>query len=423
LESSDLVGADGARSARIGPVEFVALMGTLTALIALSIDMILPALPAIGADLRVGHANDTQFIVSLLFLGFGLGQFLYGPVSDSVGRKPAVYAGLVLFAAGSALALAARTFPVMLAGRVLQGLGVAGPRTMTIALVRDRFEGHVMARVMSFVMAVFILVPVIAPSLGQAVLAASSWRAIFGLYLTLAVVVLVWFGVRQEETLPPDRRRAFSAAMLAIAAREVFTHRVALGYTVAAGLMYGAFIGYLTSVQQILQQQYALGPRFPLYFATLAIALGTASLCNARLVGRYGMRHLSDWAARLVTCVSIPFAAFAISRSGQPELWTLMVYLMTSFFGIGLLFGNLNALAMQPLGHIAGTGAAAVGGLQTLISLSLGTAIGQSYDGTVIPLVAGFAILSVLAMIAMYWAEPSHRRSFQASLIQTTRGK
>jgi DHA1 family bicyclomycin/chloramphenicol resistance-like MFS transporter len=414
---------NGARAARIGPVEFVGLMATLTALIALSIDMILPALPAIGAALRVRHANDTQFIVSLLFLGFGLGQFLYGPVSDSVGRKPAVYVGLALFAAGCTLALVARTFPVMLAGRVLQGLGVAGPRTMTIALVRDKFEGHLMARVMSFVMAVFILVPVIAPSLGQAVLAIASWRAIFGLYLTLALVVLVWFGWRQEETLTRDRRRTFSAAKITTAAREVFTHQVALGYTVAAGLMYGAFIGYLTSVQQILQQQYALGARFPLYFATLAIALGAASLCNARLVGRYGMRRLSVWAVRLVASVSIPFAAFAISRSGQPELWTLMLYLIAAFFGIGLLFGNLNALAMQPLGHIAGTAAAAVGGLQTLISLSLGTAIGQSYDGTVVPLVAGFAILSVLAMIAMYWAEPLRRGDFQTSLIHPTGGK
>ena len=396
---------DGARSARIGPVEFVGLMATLTALVALSIDMILPALPAIGSTLSVHHANDSQFIVSLLFLGFGLGQFLYGPVSDSVGRKPAVYAGLALFAAGCTLALAAQTFPVMLAGRILQGLGVAGPRTMTIAMVRDKFEGHVMARVMSFVMAVFILVPVIAPSLGQAVLARSSWRAIFGLYLTLALVVLVWFGSRQEETLSRDRRRAFSAAKIASAAREVFTHRVALGYTVAAGLMYGAFIGYLTSVQQILQQQYALAARFPLYFATLAIALGAASLCNARLVGRYGMRVLSVRAVRLIAFVSIPFAGFAISRSGHPELWALMLYLMAAFFGIGLLFGNLAALAMQPLGHIAGTGAAVVGGLQTLISLALGTAIGQSYDGTLLPFTTGFLLCSLAALAVVLIVE------------------
>jgi DHA1 family bicyclomycin/chloramphenicol resistance-like MFS transporter len=400
---------NGAQSTALGPVEFVALMATLTALVALSIDMILPALPAVGATLGVRHANDVQFVVSLLFLGFGLGQFLYGPVSDSVGRKPAVYFGLALFSAGCTLALTAQTFPVMLAGRVLQGLGVAGPRTMTIALVRDRFEGHVMARVMSFVMAVFILVPVIAPSLGQAVLGVAGWRSIFGLYLTLALAVTVWFGWRQEETLPPARRRSFSAAEIVRAAREVLTHRVALGYTVAAGLVYGAFIGYLSSVQQILQQQYALASRFPLYFSMLAISLGAASLCNARLVGRYGMRPLAASALRLVAAVSIPFAGVVISRSGQPPLWALMLYLLTTFFGIGLLFGNLAALAMQPLGHIAGTGAAVVGGLSTLISLALGTLIGQSYDGTVVPLVSGFAILSVLAMAAMAWAEPAGR--------------
>jgi DHA1 family bicyclomycin/chloramphenicol resistance-like MFS transporter len=402
---------NGAKPTSLGPVEFVALMGMLTALVALSIDMILPALPAVGATLAVRHANDVQFVVSLLFLGFGFGQFLYGPVSDSVGRKPAVYFGLGLFSAGCLLALTAQTFPVMLVGRVLQGLGVAGPRTMTIALVRDRFEGHVMARVMSFVMAVFILVPVIAPSLGQAVLGVAGWRAVFGLYLALALVVTVWFGWRQEETLPAARRRPFSGADIARAGREVLTHRVALGYTVAAGLVYGAFIGYLSSVQQILQQQYALASRFPLYFSMLAISLGAASLCNARLVGRYGMRPLAASALGLVAAVSIPFAGVVISQAGHPPLWSLMLYLLATFFGIGLLFGNLTALAMQPLGHIAGTGAAVVGGLSTLISLALGTAIGQSYDGTVVPLVSGFAILSVLAMLAMAWAQSAARPS------------
>jgi DHA1 family bicyclomycin/chloramphenicol resistance-like MFS transporter len=397
--------APGARSQAIGFGEFVALMATLTALVALSIDMILPALPAIGSTLGVRRANDTQLIVSLLFLGFGFGQFFYGPVSDNVGRKPAVYVGLVLFSVGCTLALAAQTLPVMLAGRTLQGIGVAGPRATTMALVRDKFEGHSMARVMSLVMAVFILVPVIAPTLGQLVLGVSGWRTIFALYLALALVVLIWFGWRQEETLAPERRIPFSAKAIATAAREVLTHRLALGYTVGAGLVYGAFIGYLTSVQQILQQQYALGTRFPLYFATLAIALGGASLCNARLVGRYGMRRLSGWALRLVAILSIAFAGIAVTQSGHPELWALMAYLLTTFFGIGLLFGNLNALAMQPLGHIAGTGAAVVGGLSTLISLSLGTVIGQSYNDTVVPLVAGFAILSVLAIITIRWAE------------------
>jgi DHA1 family bicyclomycin/chloramphenicol resistance-like MFS transporter len=397
------------RSSIPGFGEFVALMAIMTALVALSIDMILPALPEIGAALGVQRANDRQLIVSLLFLGFGLGQFFYGPVSDSVGRKPAAYLGLALFSAGCVLALTARTFPTMLAGRVLQGVGVGGPRAVTIAIVRDKFEGSAMARVLSLVMAVFILVPVIAPTIGQAILGVAGWRAIFGVYLTLGLVLFVWFGWRQEETLTPARRIPFSAGKIAQVAREVVTNRLALGYMVAAGLVYGAFIGYLSSVQQILQQLYGLGPRFPLYFATLAIALGGASLCNARLVGRHGMRALAGRALVALFVVSVIFLAIAASRAGRPSLWALIAYLLASFFGIGLLYGNLISLAMQPLGRNAGIGAAVVGGSSTLISLALGTVIGQSYDNTVLPLVAGFAILSGASLVVIRFAEWGHQ--------------
>jgi MFS transporter, DHA1 family, multidrug resistance protein len=392
-------------SRTIGLGEFVGLMATLTALVAMSIDMVLPALPAIGATLGVERANDNQLIVSLLFLGFGLGQLFYGPLSDSTGRKPAAYIGLVLYTIGSVLALAARTFPLMLAGRFLQGLGVAGPRTITLALVRDRFEGREMARVMSLIMAVFILVPVVAPALGQAILGAAGWRAIFGVYLAMGLIASVWFGARQEETLASSHRMPFSLRRMAIAAREVLTTRTSVGYMVGAGFVFGAFLGYLTTAQQILQEQYALGTRFPLYFAVLAISIGGASLVNARLVVRYGMRVLSDWSLRGICVVSVVFTAIASVLSGHPPLWMLMTYLIVSFFGIGLLFGNLNALAMQPLGHIAGTGAAIVGATSMLISLALGTWIGQSYNGTVLPLVIGFAVLSACAIAASWWAE------------------
>ena len=400
----------------IGLGEFVGLMATLTALVALSIDMILPALPAIGATLGVERANDNQLILSLLFLGFGLGQFFYGPLSDASGRKPAAYIGFVLFTVGCLLALFARTFPMMLVGRFLQGVGVAGPRTITLALVRDRFEGREMARVMSLIMAVFILVPIVAPALGQAILGVSGWRTIFGFYLAMGLLATVWFALRQEETLPSSRRISFSLTRMVAAVREVVTTRRSIAYTIAAGFVFGAFLGYLTSAQQILQEQYVLGAQFPLYFAMLAIAIGGASLVNAGLVMRYGMRALSSWSLRSICVVSIVFTAVASLSSGHPPLWMLMTYLMVAFFGVGLLFGNLNTLAMEPLGHIAGTGAAVVGATSMLISLVLGTWIGQSYNGTVLPLVVGFAVLSACSIVAAWWAESGESRRPAAEL-------
>ena len=392
-------------SSRLGFREFVALMAMMTALVAMSIDMVLPALPAIGSSLGVERANDNQLVISFLFFGFGLGQIFYGPLSDNTGRKPAAYAGLGLFIGGSALALASTSFPMMLTARFLQGLGVAGPRTMTIAMVRDRFEGRSMARVMSFVMSVFILAPVIAPALGQGILMVSGWRMIFGVYLTLAVIVCAWFGLRQEETLAPERRIPFSVRRISQALQSVLTNRLALGYTIATGFVFGAFMGYLISAQQILQEQYALGALFPIYFSALAIGVGGSSLANARLVMHHGMRRLSVFGLRTIGVLSVAFLALAYTFAGHPPLWMLMTYLMLVFFCIGLLFSNLNAMAMQPLGHVAGTGAAVVGSLSTLNSLVLGTLIGQSYNATILPLVAGFAALSILAMLAMRWAE------------------
>ena len=398
--------------------EFVALMATLTALVALSIDMVLPSLPAIGASLGVARANDNQLVVSLLFLGFGVGQFFYGPFSDAAGRKPAAFLGLTVFTAGCSLALLAQTFPMMLAGRLLQGLGVAGPRTITIALVRDRFEGREMARVMSLVTAVFIIAPIVAPQIGQVVLEHFGWRAVFVVYLVMGVVTSAWFGLRQEETLPPQRRVPFSLPRLAAAARAVVTSRMTVCYTVASGFVFGAFLGYLTSAQQILQEQYALGSRFPLYFSLLAVGIGGASLTNARLVLRYGMRPLSQWALWGIFMLSVAFTGISILAGGHPSLWLLMTYLMVSFFGIGLLFGNLTTLAMQPLGAIAGTGSAIVGATSMLISLTLGTAIGQIYDGTVVPLVAGFAVLSFCSIVTARFAEAGEAPAGNAASAQ-----
>ena len=389
----------------IGFVEFVALMAMMTALTAMSIDAMLPALSEIGLDLGVQRANDNQLVISLLFLGMAVGQMFYGPLSDSIGRKPTIYIGFGLFAAGCLLAMLTTSFQMMLVGRTLQGLGAAAPRIVVVALVRDQYGGRAMARVMSFVMAVFILVPVVAPAFGQAVLLVAQWRAIFGVYLLLVLVIGFWFAWRQPETLPPDRRIPFSLIRIGRAIREVVTHRAALGYTITAGLASGAFIGYLNSAQQVFQEQYGLGRLFPLYFALLALALGSASMMNARLVMRFGMRALSFRALLGIITLSSIILGITMVTAGQPPLGLLTLYFLLTFFCVGILFGNLNALAMEPLGHIAGVGAAVVGSLSTLVSLFLGTLIGQSYNGTVFPLVGGFALLSLAALGVMRWVE------------------
>lgn len=385
--------------------EFVALMAFMTALVALSIDAMLPALGDIARDLAAPRTNDSQLVISVLFFGLAIGQIAYGPFSDSAGRKPAIYTGFGIFIVGCLLALFATDLRTMLIGRFLQGIGVAGPRSVTIALVRDLYEGRVMARVMSFVMTVFILIPIVAPLLGQAIVLVAHWRGIFVLYLLLAVGIGGWFALRQPETLTIEHRIPFRPGRISHAFREVFTNRIALGYTIIAGLISAPFIGYLNSAQQIFQGLYSLGAQFPFYFAILAVSLGAASFSNAQLVMRFGMRMLSRWSIIIIGIAGILFFVFALAMAGHPPLWTLMGYLLLTFFAVGILFGNLNARAMEPLGHIAGVGAAVVGSLSTLLSALLGAVIGQSYNGTVLPLVGGFVLVSIVSLLVMRWAE------------------
>jgi DHA1 family bicyclomycin/chloramphenicol resistance-like MFS transporter len=344
-------------------------------------------------------------VISVIFLGLAVGQLFFGPLSDSIGRKPALYAGYGLYIAGALMSASAPSFQVMLMGRLLQGFGLSAPRAVTLALVRDRYKGRAMARVMSFVMTVFILVPMIAPTLGQAILLFSSWRSIFVSFVLMALLTLVWFGLRMPETLAPEHRAPFSLRRIVEATLEIVRNRTALGYTVSAGLVSGAFLGYLNSSQQILQEQYALGELFPLFFALFAGSVGLASLLNTRLVTRFGMRFLVRWSLTLIVGLSMLAFAIALLAAGQPPLWFLAAYIMTTFFCIGILFGNQNSLAMEPLGHLAGIGAAIVGSLSTFISTPLGTIIGQSYNGTVVPLVGGMAILSGLSILVVHWAE------------------
>ncbi|TLU83913.1 MAG: multidrug effflux MFS transporter [Chlorobium sp.] len=390
---------------QLGFAEFISLTAMMMSLVALSVDTMLPALSEIGRDLGVIDNNSSQLIISLFFLGMASGQLLYGPFSDYAGRKPSIYVGYGLFIAGCLLSLFATTLPVMLAGRFLQGFGTAGPRIVSIAIVRDRYEGSAMARVMSFVMTVFIIIPIIAPALGQGMLLLAGWRAIFASFLILALLTLVWFILRQPETLSKEKRVPFSFKRLIGTVMIIFSNRSAMGYTVTAGLVFGFFLGYLNSAQQIFQEEYALGAKFPLYFAFLALSIGGASLFNARLVLHHTMQSLSQRALVSISALSSGFFLLALWCHGQPPLWTLMAYLFATFFGTGILFGNLNALAMESLGKIAGIGSGVIGSLSTFISLIAGTTIGQSYNGTVLPLTAGFFMLSLASLAAMRWAE------------------
>lgn len=385
--------------------EFVTLMALMIALVALAIDAMLPALPIIGEELGATHENDSQLIVSLLFLGMALGQLFFGPLSDSIGRKTALSAGLGLFVVGSMISMFAETFTLVLVGRFVQGLGVAGPRSVSLALIRDQYEGRAMARVMSFVMTIFILVPVIAPTLGQAILMVANWRAIFAVLAVMALMLFGWFALRQPETLLPAHRMPFSLQRIVLVSREVCTNRIAFGYTLVAGLVSGAFLGFLSSAAQIFQQQYDLGSWFPIYFAVLASAAGVASLMNANLVMRFGMRALIGRAMLSLAVTSVGFWGFAFLYAGSPPLWSTMAYLLAIFFAIGILFGNLNSLAMEPLGHVAGIGSALVGSISTLISVPLGILIGHSYNGTILPLIGGFAVLGALSLLVMRWVE------------------
>ena len=382
-----------------GMAEFVALMAFTMSLVALSLDAMLPAFPEMIRDLHVSETNRIQLVVSLLFSGMAIGQLFYGSLSDTIGRKPAIYIGFGLFIVGSVLSMTAVSFYVMLTGRLLQGIGAAGPRTVAVAVIRDRFHGPEMARVMSFVLTVFVLVPVFAPALGQLILIVAGWRAIFGALLLLATITILWLGVRQPETLPPAKRMPFSLRKLRAAFREVLGNRAAMITTLIAGCVSGAFLGYLNLSQQLFQVQYGLGHRFPLYFAILAISVGCASLLNGSLVMRLGMHQLVNLALSLLLALSCMFLLLVWLYDGHPPLWVFMADCLAMFFCIGVLFGNLNSMAMEPLGHVAGTAASVIGSTSTMIAVIIGFWIGHAYDGSLFSMAIGFASLAAISKL------------------------
>ena len=384
--------------------EFIALAALMMSIFALSVDIAIPALNEIGKNLHSRTDNTTQYIISVLVLGMAAGQVFFGPLSDSIGRKPSIIIGLVIFIIGSIITLISTDLSTMLVGRFLQGLGAAGPRIVTIAIVRDQYSGVSMARIMSVIITVFILGPIVAPFIGQGIIILTTWRVIFVFLLILGIIVLTWFAIRQKETLQKSERHPFKIKTICLGIRETCSNQTALGYIIASGCAFGTLFGYITSAEQIFTELYSVGIYFPFYFSSLALAVCVATLSNSRLINRIKMRSLCHYATLFQTILSIAFVFFYLNYSEHPPLFSLMIYLAAMFFCLGILFGNLNALAMEPLGHIAGIAASVIGSMGLFIAILFGTIIGQMFNGTVMPLLIGMAILSSSTMLAIAWA-------------------
>ncbi|MCE3233473.1 MAG: Bcr/CflA family drug resistance efflux transporter [Rickettsiaceae bacterium] len=379
--------------------EFTLLMALLISIVAISIDALLPALGIIGGDLGIANANHTQLIIGCIFGGMAIGQLIAGPLSDAMGRKPVLYAGIVLYLAGSVFCYFANDFNMLLVGRVIQGLGVSAPYVTAVSVVRDKYSGRDMASVMSLIMMVFILVPAIAPTLGQAVLHFSGWREIFLLYIIYSIVIGLWIALRLEETLPKSHRIPFKVNAFAHGFRVVISNRTTAIYTLCMGLCFGSFIGYLGASQQIFQNQFGVGEAFAIYFGVLALVLGGASLVNSKLVAKLGMRHIC---IKAMTAIIIASAIFLVlHKVTNITLPMFVAYASVLFFSFGLMFGNLNAVAMEPMGDVAGMAAAIIGAVSSIISLALGTSIGQMYDNTLVPITSGFLVLGVFSWSLM----------------------
>jgi len=378
-------------------LEFVALMAALMSIAALALDALLPALDMIGAAVGTTDIAQNQLLITLFFLGLGLGPLLFGPVSDSIGRKPVVYIGFGVFILSSYLCIYSTSLEWMLAGRVLQGMSLSAPRTISIAMIRDSYSGDYMARIMSFVTVVFILVPVIAPATGKWILDSVGWQGIFHVQVVFSVLVSLWFWRRQPETLLQRNRKSFRADVFIRGYRELLSYRQTMGFTFIWGLVTGSFLVYLSTAQQIFQEQYALADAFPYIFAALAITIGAATLLNGTLVIRYGMLRLVTISLSLYVLTPLVYVLF-YSQQGNPPLWILMLFFGVQFFAVGFLFGNLRSLAMEPLGHIAGIGAALTGCLATIMAVPISAFIGQFVVSSVYPMFLGFLICGLLAM-------------------------
>ncbi|MEM9102561.1 MAG: multidrug effflux MFS transporter [Pseudomonadota bacterium] len=362
--------------------EFVALMALLSSITAFSIDAMLPALPQIAKDLAVANPNQVQLIIAVMMLGLSIGQLFYGPFCDSKGRKPTLYLGMSIFFVGSILCLSATNLLTMIIGRFIQGFGLGATRVVSAALIRDTYSGPQMSRIMSLIMVMFIWVPMVAPLIGQFIISFATWPMIFIVIASFALIGIVWFAIRQQETLSSSHQKPFTLLEVRKAFQEVLTHKVVMACTLAQGLVMGAFLAYLVASQAIFERTYGIVDNFPLYFAILALAFGVGSFANSSLVVRHGMKKMVSFSLPVFVIFSLLLLILSLAYKGNPPFYAFMGLTIPIFLAVNVMFTNFNAMAMQLLGHIAGVGAAVVGSVSTVLGVACSVIIGQQFTGT-----------------------------------------
>jgi len=387
--------------ARLPLVEFILLMALLTSLVALSIDAMLPALDVIGQELSSVSSQQTYLIISIFFVGMAFGQLFFGPFADARGRRLTILVGLIIFLAGSGVCYFSSNIETLLVGRLIQAFGVSGPRIASMALVRDLYVGDTMARVMSFTTVIFILVPMVAPLVGQLVMAQFGWRHIFTVFAIVAAISAIWFFSRQKETLPRARRVKFNFRQFLRSIVWLIQQPAVMGPAFGMGLIFGAFLAYLSGSQTIFQIIYDTGEYFPLLFALLAFAIGAASLFNGIMVVRLGMLKLINFALAMTVVFGVALTVIVTIYSGIPPLWLFMAVMFFGFFFIGILFGNLNALAMVPVGHMAGVGAAFIGSFTSMLAVPIAVFINLFLSANIAPIAYGFLVFSLLTFVTV----------------------